>query len=63
MLKKNQAILENSQLNDNIKSNALYDIWQLLTKIEPKNLPEFERALLNCAMARAWEARSIDFAV
>ena len=61
MSKKNQVMLENLQLNADAREFALFDIWQLLSKIETKNLTEFERALLNCAMSRAWEAGNIDF--
>lgn len=61
MSKKNNQLVENLKLNADAREFALYDIWQLLSKIETTNLSDFERALLNCAMSRAWEAGNIDF--
>lgn len=57
---KNQLI-ENLNLNGEIRATALYEIWQILSLIDREKISPEYGAIISCAMSRAWEAGSIDF--
>jgi hypothetical protein len=61
MSKLKNKQLENITLNADMRSHALYDIWQLLALIDINELNQKNSAIISCAMARACEAGSLDF--